>query len=255
MFMLYGFKIRGFLKTTGRVNGVWRKHQYKRLEKDRYCNSKYSSSPDLSSNIKYNSNSLAFLGSLILTSVIAAPLFNQPAQAETGKGDDVFKVIMTIFDVDESKGDVVAIVTANNDVAKMKLFDALGPEVVPINASEGAGHFIEYVATFPNVTVNTGDEYKACVATVKNLELVCKIGNNSAAPRPEFVDLSLSTSGSSGSEQVTTEEGDSGNDENADTTDEGSEEDNQSPGVSPLYGNVLPGNLSQAEIDAIDRMH
>jgi hypothetical protein len=202
-----------------------------------------------------NNNSLAVLGSLILTSVIAAPLLNQPAQTETGKGDDVFKVIMTIFDVDESKGDVVAIVTANNDVAKVKLFDALGPEVVPINASEEAGHFIEYVATFPNFTVNTGDEYKACVATVKNLELACKIGNNSPAPRPEFVDLSLSTSNSSGSEQVTTEEGDSGNDENADTTDEGSEEDNLSPGISPLYGNIQPGNLSQAEIDAIDRMH
>jgi hypothetical protein len=103
--------------------------------------------------------------------------------------------------------------------------------------------------------VNTGDEYKACVATVKNLELVCKMGNNSPAPRPEFVDLSLSTSSSSGSEQVTTEGGDSGNNENADTVDEASEEDNLSQGISPLYGNILPGNLSQAEIDAIDRMH
>jgi hypothetical protein len=137
----------------------------------------------------------------------------------------------------------------------VKLFDALGPEVVPINASEGGGQFIEYVATFPNVTVNTGEEYKACVATVKNLELVCKIGNNSPAARPEFVDLSLNTSSSSGSEQVTTEEGDSGNDENADTTDEGSEEDNLSSGISPVPGSTLPGNLSQAEIDAIDRMH
>jgi hypothetical protein len=253
--MLYGFKIRDLMKTTGRVNVVWRKHQFKRLEKDRYCNNKYSSSPYLLSNIEYNNNFLAVLGSLILTSVIATPLLYQPAQAETGKGDDVFKVIMTIFDVDESKGDVVAIVTANNDVAKVKLFDELGPEVVPINASEGAGQFIEYVATFPNVTVNTGDEYKACVATVKNLELVCKMGNNSPAPRPEFVDLSLSTSSSSGSEQVTTEEGDSRNNENADIVDEASEEDNLSQGISPLYGNILPGNLSQAEIDAIDRMH
>jgi hypothetical protein len=183
MYMLYGFRIRGFWKTIGRINGVWRKHQFERLEKYRYCNSKCSTtSSDLSSNVMYNKNILVVLGSLlILTSVIAAPLLNQLAQAETGKGADVFKVIMTIFDVDESKGDVVAIVTANNDVAKVKLFDALGPEVVPINASEGGGHFIEYVATFPNVTVNTGDEYKACVATVKNLELVCKIGNNSPA--------------------------------------------------------------------------
>lgn len=140
--MLYGFEIRGFLKTTGRVNRVRRNNQFERLEKYRYCNSKCSSPPDLSSNIKYNNNSLTVLCSLILTSVIAAPLLNQPAQAETGKGDDVFKVIMTIFDVDESKGDVVAIVTANNDVAKVKLFDALGPEVVPINANQMKGQVI-----------------------------------------------------------------------------------------------------------------
>jgi hypothetical protein len=29
---------------------------------------------------------------------------------------------------------------------------------------------IEYVATFPNVTVNAGDEYDACVMTTKDLE-------------------------------------------------------------------------------------
>ena len=106
------------------------------LENYRYCN-RSSTSPDLSSNVESNKNILAVLGSLlILTSVIAAPQLNYPAQAETGKGADIFKVIMTIFDVDESKGDVVAIVTAKNDVAKVKLFDALGPGVVPINASE-----------------------------------------------------------------------------------------------------------------------
>jgi hypothetical protein len=30
------------------------------------------------------------------------------AQAETGKGKDIFKVIMTIFGVDKSKGDLVS---------------------------------------------------------------------------------------------------------------------------------------------------
>jgi hypothetical protein len=183
-----------------------------------------------------------FIG-LVLTSTVIAAITINPVQAETGKGADVFKVIMTIFDVDESRGDVVAIVTAKNEVAKVKLFDALGPEVVPINASEGGGHLIEYVATFPNVTMNSGDEYKACLATVKNLELTCKIGNNSPAARPEFVDLSLNASSSRGSAQVTTEEGDSGDendeegdsgdDDNTDTTDEGVEEDNVSPSIPP----------------------
>ena len=200
---------------------------------------------DLMSSLMLSHGSLTiplFIG-LVLTSTVIASITINPVQAETGKGTDVFKVIMTIFGVDESQGGVVAIVTAKNDVAKVKLFDALGPEVVPINASEGGGHFIEYVATFPNVTVNSGDEYKVCIATVKNLELICKIGNNSPAARPEFVDLSLNASSSSGSEQVTAEEGDSvdendeegdsGDDDNTDTTGEG-EEDNVSPGIPPI---------------------
>jgi hypothetical protein len=42
---------------------------------------------------------------------------------------------------------------------------------------------------------------------VKDLELICKIGKNSPASRPEFVDLSLNATG--GIEQVTMVEGDS----------------------------------------------
>ena len=162
-----------------------------------------------------------------------------PIQAETGKGKDVFKIIMTIFGVDESKGDVVAIVTAKDEQAKVKLFDASGPEVIPLNATEGGGHLIEYVATFPNFTVNSGDEYKACVATVKNLELICKSGNNSPAARPEFVDLSLNATGSN-IEQVTVEEEEnSGEEEVGDEIDEADEPEEEN--------NVSPGSLLHAE--------
>jgi hypothetical protein len=198
---------------------------------------------DLSPNVKNSNNTLAVLGSLVILTFVSAALpLNYPAQAETGKGTDVFKVIMTIFGVDESIGDVVAIVTAKNEAAKVKLFDASGPLVTSLNTSEGGGHLIEYVATFPNVTVNSGDEYKACVATVKDLELICKIGNNSPAARPEFVDLSLNVSSSSIEQETVDEsdsgdendEGDSGDDDNTDTTVEGVEEDNVSPGIPPI---------------------
>jgi hypothetical protein len=199
---------------------------------------------DLSPNVKNSNNTLAVLGSLvILTLVIAALPLNYPAQAETGKGTNVFKVIMTIFGVDESIGDVVAIVTAKNEAAKVKLFDASGPMVTALNASEGGGHLIEYVATFPNVTVNSGDDYKACIATVKDLELICKIGNNSPAARPEFIDMSLNSSSSSIEPETVNEanngdendgEGDSGDEDNTDTTDDRVEEDNVSPGIPPI---------------------
>jgi len=135
--------------------------------------------------------------------IISQGNFINLANAETGKGTDVFKVIMTIFDIDETKGDVVAIVTVNNgDASRVKFLEADAPYVIPLNTSESeiGGHLVEYVATFPNVTVNTGAEYKACVLTVKDLELLCKTGQNSPANRPEFIDISLDEANATRSE-------------------------------------------------------
>jgi hypothetical protein len=159
--------------------------------------------------LMYNQDSITVMSLIgvivILTSLAITAITVGPAQAETGRGDDVFRVIMTIFGVDESKGDVIAVVTAKDEVARVKLFDATGPEVVPLNASEGGGHLIEYIATFPNLTINSGEVYKACIATVKDLELTCKTGQNSPATRPEFIDLSLNATGD-GVQQATVEE-------------------------------------------------
>jgi hypothetical protein len=113
------------------------------------------------------------------------------AYAETGTGTDIFKVIMSVFGVEESRGDVVALVTVNNQESKVRFFDASGSELIPMNASGVNGNILEYVATFPNVTVNSGDEYKACILTVKDLNLKCGTGHNSPANRPEFIDINL----------------------------------------------------------------
>jgi hypothetical protein len=174
---------------------------------------------------------LLFMG-LALTSTLYTATKTHPVRAETGKGVDVFKVITTIFGVDETKGDVVAVVTAKNEVAKVRLFDASGPEVVPLNASEGGGHLIEHVATFPNVTVNSGDPYKACIFTVKDLEVICKSGHNSPAARPEFVDLSLNTTRED-VEQVDEGEGNSDEDNGRDGIDETEDDDDLPQGMAP----------------------
>ena len=63
-----------------------------------------------------------------------------PIHAETGKGEDIFKVIMTIFEVDKSKGDVVAIVSVNNgEASRVKFLDSEAPYVVPINSNVRSG--------------------------------------------------------------------------------------------------------------------
>ena len=170
---------------------------------------------------------------VIVTSLIITAITISPVQAETGQGTDIFRVITTIFGVDESKGDVIAIVTAKDEAAKVKLFDASGPEVIPLNTSEGGGHLIEYVATFPNVTINSGEGYKACIATVKDLELICKTGQNSPASRPEFVDLSLNATGDDVEQATVEEEIESDNDEEDVAVDDETEGDAVSPGIPP----------------------
>jgi hypothetical protein len=60
-----------------------------------------------------------------------------------------------------------------------------------VNASDGTGGIIEYVATFPNMTVSVGEDYKVCALTIKDSNLICKTGSNSPALRPEIIDLYL----------------------------------------------------------------
>jgi hypothetical protein len=119
--------------------------------------------------------------------------------AETGVGSDIFKVVLTIIGADKGEsGDVVAIVTVN-DHSRVKFFELKSPDLasIPSNTSEPSSaedKIIEYVATFPNVTVNSGDSYNTCVLPLKSLKLVCSEGHNSPAKRPEFVDISLTSS-------------------------------------------------------------
>jgi hypothetical protein len=166
----------------------------------------------------YGKDRIASLAGILgtLVTLFAAIFTLTPIHAETGRGEDIFRVIMTIFGVDKSQGDVVAIVTANNgEASRVKFLDSEAPYVIPINSSgggisggSGGSHLVEYVATFPNITVNAGDEYKACVVTTKDLQLICSTGNNSPANRPEFVDISLNaTVGDSSIGEAGLEEG------------------------------------------------
>ena len=153
-------------------------------------------------NNKRNCTNTAILGAISLSAAALAVFLFSVAmtEAETGIGSDIFKVVLTIIGADKAKtGDVVAIVTVN-DHAKVKFFELKSPDLIsnPSNTSEPSSStettdekIIEYVATFPNVTVNSGDSYNACVLPLKSLKIVCSEGHNSPAKRPEFVDISL----------------------------------------------------------------
>jgi hypothetical protein len=158
---------------------------------------------------------MVLIAIVLMISVASQNILVSSVDAETGQGTDIFRVIMTVFGVENTKGDVVAIVTVNNgESSKVKFLETeafkpvtsnLTSMVLTPSLNSNAG-ILEYVATFPNVTVSTGNEYQACVMTTKDLELLCKTGHNSPASRPEFVDINLDEVTANGTEQLETEE-------------------------------------------------
>jgi hypothetical protein len=117
---------------------------------------------------------------------------NSLAQTTNSAGTekkDIFKVIMTVQGLNHNTGDVVTIVSVN-DESRVKLFDDSKTYIHSANAN-GTGGIIEYIATFPNATVKNGDGYKACALTIKDSNLICETGTNSPALRPEFKDIYL----------------------------------------------------------------
>jgi hypothetical protein len=121
---------------------------------------------------------------------------------------------MTVFGVENTKGDVVAIVTVNDgEVSRVKFLETKAFKPASSNLTsltmtprpDSNAGILEYVATFPNITVNSGAEYKACVTTTKDLELLCKTGHNSPASRPEFIDINVDEV-TAGTELLETEE-------------------------------------------------
>ena len=122
--------------------------------------------------------------SMIITGLIVAIVFTNvnllfKVNAETGEAKDVFKVVVSLFDITNSTKDIVTLVNVN-DQTKIKLFNAENPE---------GQDKVSYALTFPNLTVNDGDPYTVCTVKVDTFKLDCIKGKNSPLNRPEFVDI------------------------------------------------------------------
>jgi hypothetical protein len=132
---------------------------------------------------------LGFIATTTVLNTISSTLAQTTTAKEPSERKDIFKVLMTVQGLDRNSGDIVTIVSVNGG-SRVKLFDDTNTYVGSINA-DGTGGIIEYAATFPNMTVNVGDEYKVCALALKDSNLICQTGNNSPALRPEVIDLYL----------------------------------------------------------------
>ena len=130
---------------------------------------------------KYAIGSIILSG-LIFCSVLASTTTN--AAAETGIGNDVFKVVVTLYDITNSTKDIVTIVNVGDQI-KTKVFNPQDPK------NEGMDK-VSYTITFPNLAVEDGQAYKVCTVSAENLKMKCQEGKNSPLNRPEFVDVKVS---------------------------------------------------------------
>src|SRR5918999_2269731 len=104
---------------------------------------------------------LGLVATTVLNNISPGALAQTTSSPETEKKKDIFKVIMTVQGLDHNSGDIVTIVSVNGE-SRVKLFDDAKTYIHTVNATDGTGGIIEYVATFPNITVNSGEEYKVC---------------------------------------------------------------------------------------------
>lgn len=130
---------------------------------------------------KYAFGTLIVSG-LILCSVIAGAATK--VSAETGVGNDVFKVVVTLYGITNSTKDIAAIVNVGDQI-KTKEFNREDPK------NEGMDK-VSYTVTFPNLAVDDGAPYKVCIVSADNLKLKCEEGKNSPLNRPEFADIKVS---------------------------------------------------------------
>ena len=82
--------------------------------------------------------------------------------AETGVGKGTFKVVVSIFGITKETGDIVAIVNVDGN-SRVKTFD-LNPSN-PSTYSSINGDDLKFVATFPDVVVESGDIYSCLLYT------------------------------------------------------------------------------------------
>jgi hypothetical protein len=146
---------------------------------------------------------------IIITMSVQSSLNVGYAQTTSVKEkEDVFKVIVTLFGVEPTTGNIVTFVTIDN-MSNVKAFDA-AKYYIPIDTTESSNHtinaihgssngiegsgIVELNLAFPNATsIKSGDEFRACSIVLKDLRMACETGVNTPALRAENVDMHMDT--------------------------------------------------------------
>jgi hypothetical protein len=80
-----------------------------------------------------------------------------------------FKVLITLFGVDNSTGYVLSIVSANN-LTKFRLYNATEIDLQDVESRDG---ITQISISFQNMTSNNGNQFRVCNVLIEELEMEC----------------------------------------------------------------------------------
>ena len=93
-------------------------------------------------------------------------------------------VIITFFDITEDTGDVITFINSDG-FTKAKIFTPL--------KSMKMGNTTELQFNLTANQVSMGEKFRVCALLIKDNGIICKVGENSIAERPEIIDFRLAT--------------------------------------------------------------
>lgn len=99
------------------------------------------------------------------------------------QGEDL-NVIITFFDITEDTGDVITFINSDG-FTKAKIFTPL--------KSMKMGNTTELQFNLTANQVSMGEKFRVCALLIKDDGIICKVGENSIAERPEIIDFRLAT--------------------------------------------------------------
>lgn len=98
--------------------------------------------------------------------------------------DEDLNVIVTFFDITEDTGDVITFLNSDG-LTKAKIYTPL-KSMEPGNTTE-----LQFNLTANQVSM--GEKFRVCALLVKENGMICKVGENSVAERPEIIDFRLAS--------------------------------------------------------------
>lgn len=101
-----------------------------------------------------------------------------------GEVKEDLNVIVTFFDINDNTGDIITFINSDGST-QAKLFAPL--------ESEKMSNTTEIRFNLNSSQIDIGDQFRVCALFVKSNEIICKLGENSLAERPEIVDFRLAS--------------------------------------------------------------